>query len=282
MLSAILLGGDLAGHRPAVPGQAERAGQGGAVHREEHRGDAGRRTTSTTVRSKAYPERSPRSRRTDAADRPRRTARGAAWSTRAGARGLPADPAGAGLLLDRRTCSTSTATRSGRHAPKDAGRSACASSTRTAQRDDQNWLNHHTVYTHGNGVIAAFAQPARRQQASRSSAEQNHPAGGNARARSSSRSTSARAHRTTPSSAAPSTTPPVRARHPANRRDRRGQKHTRTPARAASARVDVPRRLSTPLKFREHEHPALDAGERGVAAHLQPRPAHGWRRSPRG
>ncbi len=40
VLSAILIGGALPGDRAEVPGPAERAGQGSAVHPEEHRGDA--------------------------------------------------------------------------------------------------------------------------------------------------------------------------------------------------------------------------------------------------
>ena len=60
------------------------------------------------------------------------------------------------LLLGAPTCSTSTATRS--TAPTGRSCSASASSTRPASpTTTSNWSNLHTVYTHGNGVIAAFA-----------------------------------------------------------------------------------------------------------------------------
>ena len=54
------------------------------------------------------------------------------------------------------TCSTSTATRS--TAPTGRWCSASARWTRAASDpSDRNWSNLHTVYTHGSGVIAAYA-----------------------------------------------------------------------------------------------------------------------------
>ncbi len=103
---------DLAGHRPAVPGRPDRGGQGGAVHRAEHRRHPG------GVR--------PRGRRGRAVHQPgRRCRRGAAatagsadrrrcrWSTRKlVAPDLRADSSRSAPTTPSRRCSTSTATRS--------------------------------------------------------------------------------------------------------------------------------------------------------------------------
>ena len=71
---------DLAGHRAAVPGQARRGRQGGAVHREEHRGHPGGVRPRRHRESAATPAHQHRGRRrsTSSTRRPRRCR----WSTR--------------------------------------------------------------------------------------------------------------------------------------------------------------------------------------------------------
>ena len=101
----------LPGDRAEVPGAAERGGQGGAVHPEEHRRDAGRvrhRRRQGRPTTRAPARRPTGTLRTAAAS----TAEHPAARPQRGLADLPAAPAGAGLLLVRLDRWTSTATRS--------------------------------------------------------------------------------------------------------------------------------------------------------------------------
>ena len=151
VLSAILLGRHLAGHRPAVPGLAVGGRQGGAVHRAQHRGHPRRlrpdRRRDHAVRRDAGRrdlERPGPSCVLDAAGRPP-----------AGAAGLRAAAAAARLLLG----GPRARRRPLRHRRPGPGAGARRPGARPGQhrQGDQNWSNLHTVYTHGDGIVAAFA-----------------------------------------------------------------------------------------------------------------------------
>ena len=85
-----------------------------------------------------------------------RTPRRCRWSTRSWCARPSSRTSRRAPTTRSPTSSTSTATRS--TASTGPSCSACASSTRAASTaSDRNWSNLHTVYTHGNGIIAAYA-----------------------------------------------------------------------------------------------------------------------------
>ena len=168
VLSAILLGDDLAGHRAAVPGQARPS--------RTRRRRTSRRTSQAT--RAAYDLEDIDVSEYDA-DGPALTAAAAQTPTptrrrhpagrpAAGARDLRADPAGARLLLASPTCSTSTATtidgtrpRARARRPRAATRAACPT---TPAELVQPAHRLHPRQRHDRGV----RQPARRRRTSRS------------------------------------------------------------------------------------------------------------------
>ena len=163
---------DLARHRPAVPGQALGAGQGGAVHREEHRGDPRglrhRGHRGHDVRREPHAERRPAERR----HRSRCPASGC--STRRWSRTRSSSCSRCAATTASRRCSTSTATRSTARPATWWSRSR--ELDQAGLPDGQrNWANEHTVYTHGYGVVAAYGN--QRDAHDKPVAEQRRQAG---------------------------------------------------------------------------------------------------------
>ena len=251
---------------------------------DEHRRHPERRTTSTTSRSTSYrptattaddgwPRRSPR-RQVRAAGRPA-----------AGPADLRAEPAGARATTRWPTCSTSTTTRS------TATDRALVLGVRELDQSGinqrrQNWLNLHTVYTHGNGIIAAFAnqrnaanQPRHRRPGHQTTRPSGPRATSPARTRSGTRdrrlrdrgSTSASTAPTTRSSARRPTAPSVELDLSETSTRRRGgsaeQRDHHDVRRRGRCRRSVRRfrQLLYAIKFGEHELPALRAGSTTTA-----------------
>ena len=145
---------DLAGHRAAVPGRAPEADKEQPYI--EKNIDATRAAYDLEdVEVKPYTGTSDADRDQQAAARSRPSS-GSGWSTRrwSSRRSSSSQQVRALLLGGRRA--RRRPLQDQRHRPRARARRS-ASSTRTASPDDgKNWSNLHTVYTHGNGVIAAF------------------------------------------------------------------------------------------------------------------------------
>ena len=139
----------------------------------------------------------------------------------------------------------------------------------------RNWLNDHTVYTHGYGVVAAYGnQRGRRRQAGLLRA--GHPVRRAASASTSRGSTSASSPRTTPSSAAPTGSAAAGVRLPRRRR-RRGQAQHTTPATAASPIGSLARKARLRDQVPRAELPALRRGQRRLPDPRPPHPARAGR-----
>ena len=169
----------LPGDRPALPGAAERADPGGALHPAQHRGDpgrlrprpghAGRRTAARRRRRRAATCAQDAADPGHPADRPdivsdafRQLQQTGQYYT------LPGQP-GRRPLHDRRQ-------RSGTPS------SPSASSTWTACGHDQrNWVNDHIVYTHGFGVVAAYGNQRTDRTATPVFFQEGIPSSGSAR-----------------------------------------------------------------------------------------------------
>ena len=129
-ISAVLLGAVWPGPDAAVPGQARRAGQGGVVHQQEHRGHPGR------VRPRGHLGEST-TRRRPSCPRPsstptRRRCRASGWSTPRWSPPPSTSSSRCAATTASPRCSTSTATRSAR--PSATWWSPPASSTSTVCR----------------------------------------------------------------------------------------------------------------------------------------------------
>ena len=154
VLSAILLGLIWPGIVQQFQVKPSEADKEARVHREEHRGHPGGlrprrrrggRVASTTTRDAEARRRAGRTQ-----------APPSRWSTRSWSARPSSRTSRRAPTTRWPTCSTSTATRSAARTGRWC--SVPASSTRAGlNEDDQNWINLHTVYTHGNGVIAAYA-----------------------------------------------------------------------------------------------------------------------------
>ena len=158
--------GDLAGHRAAVPGEALRAGQGGAVHRAQHRGDASgvrhSRHQGDAVRRQPHAERRP-------AEGRHAVAPGCA-AARPGprVRRVRAAPAGA-RLLQRRAGARRRPLQGRRHGARHGGRGPRARPERPARRAAQLGQRAHRLHARlrrGRGLRqpAGPRQPAGREQ----------------------------------------------------------------------------------------------------------------------
>ena len=208
----------LAVRHAVLPGQAVRAGQGGAVHRAQHRGHprgVRRRRHEGRSRTRPRPTLTPAELHASAESR---------VSTRLLdptliAAGVRAAAAGARLLLRARRPSTSTATRSATTRSRRTSSSRPASSNLAGlQAVQRNWANDHTVYTHGYGIIAARGNQ-RGPQGEPVWVEQGHPADRRAQARPARRaSTSARSRPSYSIVGRPKGADADRGRHPARRR----------------------------------------------------------------
>ena len=138
----------------------------------------------------------------------------------------------------------------------------------------RNWVNDHTVYTHGFGVVAAYGNQ-RGDDGQPVFYQQNIPLGGPARRRSSRGSTSASPRRTTPSSAAPRA---ARSRSSTSRdSSATGQQNTTYTGQGGVRH----RRLRPPGGLRDQvpraELPALRRRQRRLAAARPPHPARAGR-----
>ena len=165
---------DLAGHRAAVPGQAVGGGQGAAVHRGQHRRPPARRTTSSDVEVRRVRQ-----------DRRRLDDELAALI--AETKSVPlVDP-----QLVRQTFEQNQQVRAYYSVADvldvdrydvDGTDRALVLGVRELNQDgindgDKNWSNLHTVYTHGNGIIAAYANQRPGRTTARSSDERDDPVG---------------------------------------------------------------------------------------------------------
>ena len=153
-LSAILLGLDRPRRGPAVPGQPQRARQGGPLHRREHRGDAGglrpRRDRGRVLLQRAQHRRTATSTTFDAATS-----------------SVPlVDPKVVSQTFEqqqqvRAYYSVPDVLDVDRYEIDGKDRAVVLGVRELDQAGiadgDKTWSNLHTVYTHGNGVIAAFA-----------------------------------------------------------------------------------------------------------------------------
>ena len=103
-----------------------------------------------------------------------------------------------------------------RREPRHRDRGARAEPRRASDAQQRNWVNDHTVYTHGFGVVAAYGNTtAARRRARRSSRAASRRSGA-AWASTSRASTSARSRRTTRSSARPRAPSPWELDYPAD------------------------------------------------------------------
>ena len=220
------------GDRAAVPGAAERAGRKEAPYIQrniEATRDAygivrGRPARTYAGETTTTPEELAGRRRHDQQRPPAGPGRGVADVQAAAADPrllqLPGHPRRRPLPARRQS-----ATRSSRS----------ARSTSTASRNQRNWVNDHTVYTHGYGLVAAYGNTRAAGRARRSSSAWTSRERGLLATRSTSRgSTSARSPRRYSIVGAPEGTTPRELDFPDDTRPT-GRPTTPTPARAASA-----------------------------------------------
>ena len=152
----------LPGDRAAVRGQAQRRREGGALHRAGHRVDARRPTgsptssTSTTRRAPPATRSTPRRARPSCATTPRpsrtpgcstRTSSPTTFTARQQIRNVYGFPEK--LDIDRYTID------GGR--PRDYVVAVRELNSAGLSENQDTWINRHTVYTHGNGFVAAPA-----------------------------------------------------------------------------------------------------------------------------
>ncbi len=143
---------------PAVRGAAERAREGAAVHRAQHRRRRATRSGSTTITSRRafdYNEQ-PRPPATVASDSQTTLDNARLWDPRSSRATYSARP-GARRPTTSSPTSTSTATRSTARARRSL---IAARELNRADLPRSTWANRHLVYTHGYGAVAAPANAA--------------------------------------------------------------------------------------------------------------------------
>ena len=149
-ISAVAIGGIYPLGGADLHGQAERRGQGSAVHPAQHRRDpggvrAGRHRDDAVRGEQPHPAGEPGHRHHDRAERP--AARPGSWSPRR----TPSFSRCAASTTSARSW-TSTATTSNGKAPGLRGRRPRDQLRRADRPADTTGINRHTVYTHGYGL----------------------------------------------------------------------------------------------------------------------------------
>ena len=139
--------------RAAVPGEAERAGAGGRVHPAQHRRDAdGVRTSTTSRRSSTTPRRRRRRARCARTPRPRRAIRLLDPQI--------VSPSFRQLQQNKQYYNFPDSLSVDRYEIDGESRDTVIAVRELnldgLGQDQRNWVNDHTVYTHGFGVVAAY------------------------------------------------------------------------------------------------------------------------------